>query len=437
MKGPTNQLNIPISMLSVKEVLKSRVLSDDYEIENNDAFFVADLGEIYRQHLRWKTHLPRVEPFYAVKCNGDPMLLRLLAALGTGFDCASKSEIQAVLDMGVDPSKIIYANPCKQGSFIRFAAERDVKMMTFDNIDELYKIKRLFPNAQLLIRILTDDSKALIRLGAKYGASLDDTGFLLQSARELDLNVIGVSFHVGSCCYDENSYIDAIRRAKFVFNQAAELGFNFHLLDIGGGFSFSSKSDGFTFERVAAVLGPAIDETFPSNIRVIAEPGRYYAAPAFTIATHVIGKRTVCRDIEEDYVPDMNIDQVNALPTRDDNPAFMYYINDGLYGSFNCILYDHQIVTPKVLMKGGSFLFGETLDEPEYSCFVWGPTCDSIDCITKNGNLPELFLGDWLYFEDMGAYTISAATKFNGFKRTKVIYTTTDPSVFDFLCVSL
>jgi ornithine decarboxylase len=120
------------------------------------------------------------------------MLLRLLAALGTGFDCASKHEIQTVLDMGVSPSNIIYANPCKQGSFIRFAAEHDVKMITFDNVDELYKIKRLFPKAQLVIRILTDDSKALIRLGAKFGASLDDTGFLLKTALELDLNVIGV-----------------------------------------------------------------------------------------------------------------------------------------------------------------------------------------------------------------------------------------------------
>ena len=120
------------------------------------------------------------------------MLLKLLAALGTGFDCASKSEIQTVLELGVDPSNIIYANPCKQGSFIRFAAEHDVKMMTFDNAEELYKIKRLFPNAQLIIRILADDSKALIRLGDKFGASLDNTGSLLQTARELDLNVIGV-----------------------------------------------------------------------------------------------------------------------------------------------------------------------------------------------------------------------------------------------------
>src|SRR5688572_5662128 len=112
------------------------------------------------------------------------------------------------------------------------------------------------------------------------------------------------SFHVGSGCYDENAYIDAIHRARFVFDQAAELGFNFHLLDVGGGFSFSHKNDeGITFEKIAAVLGPAIDKFFPSDVRVIAEPGRYYAAPAFTIATHIIARRIVRRDVKEDYTP--------------------------------------------------------------------------------------------------------------------------------------
>ena len=153
----------------------------------------------------------------------------------------------------------------------------------------------------------------------------------------------------------------------------------------------------------------------------------------------------------------MITNQDDASPTGDDHPAFMCknydltfhisifqqslmqffpyvdYINDGLYGAFNCILYDHQLVTPKVLMKGGNFLFGKTLDEPEYNCFIWGPTCDSIDCITKNGSLPELLPGDWLYFEEMGAYTIAAATRFNGFKKSKVIYTTTEPRVLNVL----
>ncbi|CAG8742786.1 7507_t:CDS:1, partial [Acaulospora morrowiae] len=85
------------------------------------------------------------------------------------------------------------------------------------------------------------------------------------------------------------------------------------------------------------------------------------------------------------------------------------------------------------LYKGGVFSFDESLEGPNYNCSIWGPTCDSIDCITKNGFLPELLPGDWLYFEEMGAYTICAASQFNGFKKSEVLYTTTDPHVLSIL----
>ncbi|KAG9289820.1 hypothetical protein G9A89_015400 [Geosiphon pyriformis] len=434
--GSTNGLLPLIQSLPVDQVLKNQILPPNNSItavedlgdsEGDNAFFVADLGEIRRQHLRWKKLLPRVKPYYAVKCNPDLLVLRLLAELGTGFDCASKAEIQTVLDLNVDPSKIIYANPCKQASFIRYAAEKNVKLMTFDNAEELHKIKRYFSHAQLVLRILPDDSKSRCKLGLKFGASLDSTGRLLRIAQDLGLNVIGVSFHVGSGCFDENAFADAVFMAKTVFDEASKLGFDFELLDVGGGFTHERLGNGITFEKIAAVLGPAIDEHFPPHIRVIAEPGRYYVASAFTIATHIISRRTVHSDLHEtrsmDIVPTVNMEK----------PSYMYYINDGVYGAFNCILFDHQTVYPKVLLKGENFRFGLDLEEPEYACSIWGPTCDSIDCITKIGTLPELFPGDWLYFEEMGAYTICAASQFNGFHKSKVIYTTTDPFVIDIL----
>ena len=105
-----------------------------------------------------------------------------------------------------------------------------------------------------------------------------------------------------------------------------------------------------------------------------------------------------------------------------------------MYGAFNCILFDHQIVHPKVLTKDDMFYFDATMTgESEYSCSVWGPTCDSIDCVNKNSKLPELFPGDWLYFEEMGAYTICAASQFNGFMKSNVLYTSTENKVFEYI----
>src|ERR1700712_2890764 len=171
--------------------------------------------------------------------------------------------MEQVLAMGVDPSRIIYAQPCKTKSHLRYAAKNGVKQLTFDNVDELHKTKALFPDAELYLRIQTDDSASLCRLSLKFGASLDSTGELLELARKLDLKVVGVAFHVGSGASDPQAFLKAVQDARFVFDQAADLGFNMHTLDVGGGFSSES------FEAMAAVLSQALDDYFPPNIRVI------------------------------------------------------------------------------------------------------------------------------------------------------------------------
>ena len=339
-----------------------------------------------------------------MKCNPDPQVLRLLAALGTGFDCASKAEIEQVLRLGVDPSRIIYAQPCKTKSYIRYAAKEGIRQMTFDNADELYKIKELCPDAELFLRILTDDSASLCRLSLKFGASLDTTGDLLALAKKLDLNVTGVAFHVGSGASDPEAFRQAVRDARFVFDQAAALGYELKTLDVGGGFV------GETFDDMATVLSEALAEHFPPKIRIIGEPGRFYVSSAFTIACNVIARRAVeDKDLE--------------------TTSYMLYLNDGVYGNFSSIMFDHQHPIPRVLKAGRSIYFG-SIDHAmpssagrrhnansrpiEYS--IWGPTCDGIDCIASSWTINyTLDVGDWLYFEDMGAYTKCSATRFNGF----------------------
>ena len=132
--------------------------------------------------------------YLAVKCNPDPLVLKTLANLGTGFDCASKSEVQSVLEMGISPSRIIYANPCKQASHIRFASAHSIHLMTFDNIDELEKVKKVNPKAKMVLRILTDDSRSVCRFGVKFGASLSLVPQLLVKARELEVDVVGIRY---------------------------------------------------------------------------------------------------------------------------------------------------------------------------------------------------------------------------------------------------
>lgn len=399
---------------------KIKYCIDQQNEERNDAFFVGDMGDIVRKHKLWTTQLPRVEPFYAVKCNDDTQVLSVLAQLGTGFDCASKGEIQKVLDLDVAPrSRIIYANPCKQASHIKYAAAKGVEYMTFDNETELHKVKQYHPQAKMVVRILPPtNTKCQCQLGMKFGCHPKKVPQLLRVARELGVDVVGVSFHVGSGCYDASAYAAAVASARAVFRAASEEGFLFSLLDIGGGFP-GQPSAKLPFEEICGVLRPALDQHFPESmgVRIIAEPGRFYVASAFTLALNVIARRAVTSD---DYDSGDEDDDENNVSDAADK-SFMYYLNDGVYGSFNCILFDHATVVPE-LPDGERFK-----NKPVYKSSLWGPTCDGLDCIVKDCNMPELNAGDWLLFRDMGAYTMSAASNFNGMPKPKMYYVIQHP----------
>lgn len=271
--------------------------------------------------------------------------------------------------------------------------------MTFDNADELYKIRAHFPDAELFLRILTDDSSSLCRLSQKFGASLDCTKELLETANDLKLNVVGVSFHVGSGASDAQSFVKAVRDSRFVFDQADKVGYDLKVLDVGGGFS------GDTFNEMAHVLSNALDEYFPPSVRIIGEPGRYYVSSAFTLACNIIARR-----------------EIEDPATR--ATSYMLYLNDGVYGNFSSIIFDHQHPSACVLQKRGG---DKNVRSTDYS--IWGPSCDGIDLITKACTLHGVLdVGDWLYFEDMGAYTRCSATKFNGFSNDhEVLYISSEP----------
>ena len=327
-----------------------------------------------------------------MKCNPDPTIMKTMAALGTGFDCASKTEIKAALDVGASPTSIVYANPCKQPSHIRYAASMGVRMMTFDNADEVRKIASNHPHAQLILRLVTDDSQSICQFSIKFGASLTRAPVLLKLAKSLNLDVIGVSFHVGSGCCDPGAYELAIANARSVFDLGKSLGHPMSLLDVGGGFPGGGTETGYNhgvgFHDFVKVLALSVDKWFPASegVRVIAEPGRYFVFSAFTLGVNIIAKRSV---------------------EGKDGKSFMYYVNDGMYGSFNCITFDHALPEPHVLSTRSQICMNLTPQDlskllpnenlTPFVCSIWGPTCDSIDCISKKTEgLPELFVGDWL-----------------------------------------
>ena len=360
-----------------------------------DNFYICDLGNVERRFAVWRQLLPRVKPCYAVKCNPDRGFLATLARLGAGFDCASELELAAVLALGVSPEDVVFANACKRPCDLRYIARVGADLTTFDTACELEKIAELHPRAKCLLRIRADDPGARCQLGNKYGAELPEVPRLLQLAKGLGLCVSGVSFHVGSGASDPHAFEKAIAAARTVFDQAKQLGLgSLEVLDIGGGFSGGSGDGHAELRPVAEAINSALDRHFPAGagVAVIAEPGRYFSEAAATLATQVFGVRR--------------------------RPAGMdYWITDGLYGSMNCVLYDHAVLSARTLRvvpakpaPDGAAVRPST---------VFGPTCDGLDTVLTDVELPLLSRGDWLLFPSMGAYTVSAGSDFNGIEASK------------------
>lgn len=390
-----NHANVELHLAPIA----TRDLIETYTVKNpNGSFYIVDLGTVVDKYLLWKKCFPRVEPFYAVKSNPDIEVSRTLNALGTGFDCASKGEMAQTLAMGVDPNNIIFANPCKPIEHILYAKDHGIDMMTFDNMHELLKIYEFFPEARLVLRLLPDDSHSLMPFGSKFGASYKDALALIAKCEELGMALIGCSFHVGSGCYSSIAWVEALKLARSIFDEAEKYGYHFTFLDIGGGFP-GSENGPLPLSTIGPDVTPVIDELFASDVRVIGEPGRFFCTEASTLAVTIVSKR-------ERLIPG-GVGEESGTETQ-------YYVSDGVYGSFNCIIFDHYKPEPICLSDATS--------RETRTSTVFGPTCDSMDCIIKGMDMPEMYIGEWMYFTDMGAYTLAAASAFNGFAPPVAFY---------------
>ncbi|XP_065061738.1 ornithine decarboxylase-like isoform X7 [Rhopilema esculentum] len=394
----------------LKDVTHLEVVSDDFHMSkfiddqaklfqnegNDEPFYVGNVGKILERIAFFKKFLPNVQPFFAVKCVPERLVLKLLSHYGLGFDCASKSEMEAVLNLGVSPDRIIFAHTVKMASHLRYAAENKVAMMTFDCEDELHKIKKIYPDAELLIRIRVDDSKSRYQFGKKFGVAAEDTETLLKLAKKNNQNVIGVSFHVGSDCAHPTMFRNAVKAARTVFDEAENMGLKFTILDIGGGFPGVKKKDNL-FKEIANTLQQALAEHFPPSfgVKIIAEPGRFYVQSAFTLVSRVSAVK---------HTPEVN-------ENKTENQNFVYYLNDGIHGSF--FYYDPDLPPRPLKSKKEETLHLSTL---------WGPTCSQLDFIGEGFRLPKMDSGDLLIFEDMGAYSFSCVTNFNGYGEIKIVY---------------
>jgi ornithine decarboxylase len=273
------------------------IINDFLEDNQSErAFYIINLGALTNSYTNWIRLLPNVHPYYAVKCNPNPVILEVLASLGCNFDCASENEMKIVIEITKDSSRIIFANPCKMSSQIRYARANDVDLMTFDCEEELYKIKLYHPYAKLVLRLAVDDSSSKCKFNKKFGCKLSQVDELLKIAKTLKLDVTGFSFHVGSGCSSCDTFYSALGECRKAYDIATKLGLNINMIDIGGGFPGIDRY--IRFEDIAKRINDGINDFFfyeleNSTIKFIAEPGRYFAESSHTLVLNVIGKKNI------------------------------------------------------------------------------------------------------------------------------------------------
>lgn len=304
------------------------------------------------------------------------------------------------MELGVDPNRIIFANTIKQVAHIVYAQSVGVQTMTFDNEQELFQIKKYYPSAKLVLRVRCDAKKAKVILGVKFGALPKEAPGLIALTVDLGLELIGISFHVGSGCEEPEVFDRCIVIGRELFDLAAnQHGIQMKLLDLGGGYP---GDKGTSIDPIANVINSSLDHHFPEGcgVKIIAEPGRYFVASAFTVSCRVFGRRRV-NDQEQTNLTDE--------PVR-----YFYYMNEGTYGVFKNVLISGLQMKPIVLEERPD-------RQDRFMSAVWGPSCCGFDCVVPKFHLPLIEIDDWLVFENMGAYTLVFASRFNGFPFVKVL----------------
>jgi ornithine decarboxylase len=365
-----------------------------------ESFYVASLGALRTRVAEWRDELPMIDPLYALKANGDDVILKEMVNMGMGFDCASKKEIATVLGHGADVKKLIFAHPVKVEQDLRWANAAGVEMTTFDSVSELEKIKRNAPEMKCVIRLKIDNPSARIQLSTKYGVEKDEYKDLIDKAADMGLRVGGASFHVGSATSEPAVFRTALEYSREVFAYARARGFIMDVLDVGGGFT------GQTFPACAEVLRDGIADLFEGDedegLKIIAEPGRLFCEDVMTLVVPVIGNR-VKRGV----------------------PA--YWLADSVYGNFSCVIHDKQVPEFDVIRVAGegddeacavNTRQCDDMDDDDECCdkvdsILYGSTCDSLDMI-GTFKLPTLKNGDFLMVRNFGAYTNASACNFNG-----------------------
>jgi len=350
---------------------------------------VVDLDVVRDNFRGFEKALPDSKIYYAVKANPAPEILRLLAQLGSAFDCASVAEIEMAMNAGAPAARISFGNTIKKERDVARAFELGVRLFAVDCVEEVEKIARAAPGSRVFCRVLTDGEGAEWPLSRKFGCVPAMAIDVLRQARALGLDAYGVSFHVGSQQTDLSAWSRALGDAKKVFATLAEEGIVLKMVNMGGGFPTRYLKDVPLAQAYGQAIFAALRTHFGNNIpETIIEPGRGMVGNSGVIKSEVV-----------------------LISKKSDNDNVRWvFLDIGKFGGLAETM-DEAIRYPIVTARDG---------DEKSPCVLAGPTCDSADVLYEKTPYPlplSLTIGDEVLIEGTGAYTTTyASVAFNGFE---------------------
>lgn len=357
-------------------------------------YLMCDLGVVRDRYRRLTTALDGFRCFYAMKCNSASDVLVTLAEMGCGFEVASMGELEILQQCGLDPRDVLYSNTVKPPTHVAAAHAAGLWRFAFDSEQELYKLAHHAPGCAVTLRLRVDDSLSTFPLSRKFGADPADGVELMALAQLLGLRPYGLTFHVGSQCASPLAWRQALTAAGRVLTDLFASGTELEMLDIGGGFPARYLEDVPSIEQIAEVINDSVHELLPYRPPLLAaEPGRYLVAESAVLAAGVLGQEVRAGE--------------NWL-----------YLDVGAY---NGLIETQQTV--------GQWRYPLWSSRPDHAVAqqtpytVTGPSCDSSDTMFHGVMLPRsLEVDDRVYIGCAGAYTLSYASRFNGFPPPACLY---------------
>ena len=353
---------------------------------------VVDLDIVRDNYRAFATAMPDSRVYYAVKANPASEILKLLADLGSSFDCASVAEVDMALTAGATPERISYGNTIKKERDIAAAYERGIRLFAVDCREEVEKIGRAAPTARVFCRILIANDGAEWPLSRKFGCAPAMAVDVLEHAHRLGLDAYGVSFHVGSQQPNPEAWDAALAASAEIFRTLSERGIRLRMVNMGGGFPAKYLKRIPVVKSYGRAISSALRRHFGNRIpETIIEPGRGMVGDAGIIKAEVV---LISRK-------------------QDDDPLRWVYLDIGKFGGLAETMDEairYPIKTPRDR-------------DAKTPCVIAGPTCDSVDVLYEKVPyaLPvSLSIGDEVLIEGTGAYTTTySAVAFNGFEPLK------------------